>query len=165
MNRFFAATILIAISLESFSPMNRFFAATILIAISLQANADGWAIGSQHSALKNYAVVEVGEVSEVQPPFNTRWNENVYQMNGRCFTLSSYSGYWGYGAKAAMLMANAQRDIRLAIFEASIGAVKVNLQSIAVIKCPAGTDVIPYSDDPEERLRLLNKRLEELKRK
>ena len=74
-------------------------------------------------------------------------------------------GYSGYGSKAALLLANAQKDVKLALIDPVIGSVKVELQSIVVIQCPSGTNIIPYSDDPNEQLRLLKKRIEELKKK
>lgn len=146
-------------------PMNGSIVGAILVAVSIEASANGWATFSQHTSMKGYVIAEVGEVSEVQPPFNTKWNENVFQMNGRCFTFPGYMGMWGFGSKAGMLLANAQKDVKLALIESAIGSIKVELQSIGVIKCPSGTNVLPYSDDPEEQLRLLKKRLEELKRK
>lgn len=138
---------------------------TVLLAFaSSQVIADGWAIMSQQAQLKNNAIIDVGEVSKVDPPFNTKWENDVYQMNGRCFTFSGYMGYWGYGGKAALLLANAQKVVQLALLETAIGSIKVELQSISMIKCPAGTNVMPYSDNPEEQLRLLKKRLEDMKR-
>lgn len=136
----------------------------LLTFASSQAIADGWAIMSQQAQLKNNAIIDVGEVSKVDPPFNTKWENDVYQMNGRCFTFSGYMGYWGYGGKAALLLANAQKVVQLALLETAIGSIKVELQSISMIKCPTGTNVMPYSDNPEEQLRLLKKRLEDMKR-
>ena len=86
-------------------------------------------------------------------------------MNGRCFLFSGYIGYWGYGGKAGLLLVNAQKTTQLAILESAIGSIKVDLHSITMLKCPSGTNVIPYSDDPEEQLKLLRKRQEELKKK
>lgn len=151
------------ISFVSFA--NRAGIAVFLAVASAQADADGWAIMSQQAQLKNNVIVDVGEVSKVEPPFNTKWENEVYQMNGRCFTFSSYMGYWGYGGKAALLLANAQKVVQLALIESAIGSIKVELHSISMLKCPAGTNVMPYSDDPEEQLRLLKKRQEEMKKK
>lgn len=137
----------------------------LLAFASVEANANGWAIFSKHAAMKNYVIIDVGEVSGVEPPFNTKWQDDVYQMNGRCFSFSGYMGYWGYGRKAALLLVNTQKDVKLALIESAIGSVKVELQSIVMLECPSGTNVIPYSDDPEEQLRLLKKRQEELKKK
>jgi hypothetical protein len=139
--------------------------ATFLAFVSAQAIADGWAMFSQQAQMKNYVIVDVGEVSKVEPPFNTKWEKDVYQLNGRCFLFSGYVGYWGYGSKAALLLVNAQKDIQLALIESAIGSIKVELQPISMVECPSGTNVLPYSADPEEQLQLLKKRQEELKKK
>jgi hypothetical protein len=150
--------------ISSTSSRKRAVLSVFLAFTSAQADADGWGILSQHSRLQGYAIVDVGDVSKVAPPFNTKWDNDVYQMNGRCFLLSGYMGYWSYGGKAALLLANAQKQTQLAIFEAALSSVKVELHSTTTIACPSGTNVIPYSDDPEERLNLLRKRQEELKK-
>lgn len=144
----------------------KFFLAGVTVAVfSLSANANGWAAFGKQAEMKNYVIADVGDVSQVDPPMNTKWEKDVYQMNGRCFYFSGYIGYWGYGGKAAFLLINAQKDVRVALFEASIGSVKADLQSVVLVECPAGTSILPYSDDPAEQLRLLQKRQEELKRK
>jgi len=129
------------------------------------ASASGWAIFSEHERMKGYSVEEVGNVSKVEPPFNTTWEEDVYQMNGRCFLLPSYMGIWGIGDKSGLLLVNAQKIIQLALIESSIGSIKVEMESVNMVECPSGTNVIPYSSDPEERLRMLKQQQEELKRK
>jgi len=136
-----------------------------LVLVSAQAVADGWAMFSQQAQMKNYVIADVGEVSKVEPPFNTKWEKDVYQMNGRCFLFSSYMGYLSYGNKAALLLVNAQKNIQLAFIEPVIGSIKVELQPLSMIECPSGTRVTPYGDDPEEQFRLLKKRQEELKKK
>lgn len=136
-----------------------------LAAISLSAHADGWALFGKQTEMKNYVIADVGEVSQVDPPINTKWDRDVYQMNGRCFYFSGYMGYWGYGDKAAFLLVNAQRDVKVALLETSIGSIKVDLQSIVVVECPAGANVVPYNNNPEEQLRLLQKRQEELEKR
>ena len=145
--------------------MKKSIIGAILALVSIEASADGWATFSHHSSMKGYVIVDVGDVSEVQPPFNTKWSENVFQMNGRCFTFPGYMGIWGYGSKAAILLANAQKDIKLGLIGSSMGSIKIELQSISPIKCPSSTNVLPHSDNPEEQLQLLKKKLEELKRK
>ena len=139
--------------------------AIFLVSISAQAVADGWAMFSQQEQMKNYVIADVGEVSKVNPPFNAKSEKDVFQVNGRCFLFSGYMGYWGYGSKAALLLVNAQKNIQLALIESAIGSIKVELQPISMIECPTGTNVIPYSTDPEEQLRLLKQRQEELMKK
>lgn len=110
--------------------------ATLLAFASAQATADGWDMFGQQDQMKNYFIVDVGEVSKVNPPPNTEWNKDVYRMNGRCFMFSGYMGSWGYGKKAALLLVNAEKSIQLALIEPSIGATKVTLKSIEMIQCP-----------------------------
>ncbi len=133
-----------------------------LASISSQAVADGWAMFSQQERMRNYVIADVGEVSKVEPPLNTKWEKDVFQVNGRCFLFSGFMDYFAYGNKAALLLVNAQKNIQLALIESAIGSIKVDLQPISMIECPTGTNVIPYSASPEERLRLLKQRQEEL---
>jgi hypothetical protein len=144
---------------------NNLFVTIFLASVSVQAVADGWAMFGQQEQMKNYVIADVGDVSKVEPPFNTKWEKDVYQLNGRCFLSSGYIGYWGYGTKAAFLLVNAQKNIQLALVESAIGSIKVEVQPISMIECPSGTNVIPYSADPGERLRLLKQRQEELRKK
>ena len=136
-----------------------------LTLVPAQVNADGWSIFGQHDQLKNYVIVDVGAVSKVEPPFNAKWENDVFQMNGRCFTFSGYVGYWSYGEKAALLLVNAQKRVQLALIESEIGSIKVELRSISKIECPTGANVTPYNSDPDEQARLIKKRQEELKKK
>lgn len=139
--------------------------ALLIAASSFSAYADGWALFSQQEQMKGFVIADVGEVSEVEPPLNTKWQEDVYEMNGHCFSFSEYNGYWGYGSKAAFLLVNAQKVIKLALIETSIGSLNVELKSVTMLECPTGSNVVPDSDDPQERLRLLRKQQEELKKK
>ena len=108
----------------------------VSIFVSMQSYADGWAMFSQHDQMKNYVIVDVGEVSKVGEPFNTKFENDIYQINGHCFIFSGYVGYWGYGKKAAMLLINAQKNIQIALIESEIGSIKIDQKPITLIKCP-----------------------------
>lgn len=151
--------------LEQVSASVKAGALSVVILAPTSVCADGWAIFSEQAQMKGYVIADVGEVSEVDPPFNTDWENDVYQMNGRCFSFAGYNGYCGYGSKAALLLINAQKNIKLALIESSIGSIKTEMKSLTMLECPSGTNVVPYSDDPEEQLRLLQKRQEDLKKK
>lgn len=103
---------------------------------SIAANCSGWDSFGDHSQLKGYFVVDVGEVSEVPAPANTTWNDPLYKMNDRCFTFFGYQGYWGYGTKAGLLVVNDSKLVKLALVETSISSVKVELKNITLYKCP-----------------------------
>ena len=116
--------------------------AIFLVSTSAQAVTDGRGILGQQEQMKNYVIADVGEVSKVEPPFNAKWEKDVYQLNGRCFLLSDYIGYWGYGSKAAFLLENAQKKIQLALVESAIDSIKVERHPVSMIKCPSGTHLI-----------------------
>lgn len=145
-------------------PAQRAATALFLALFAGPAFADGWAIMSEHEQLKNSVIVGVGEVSRVAPPINTKWQTDVYQINGRCLTFTDYRDDRGYGGKAALLLVSAQKTLQLALIRTEINSVKVELYPVSILKCPDATNVLPYSDDPEEHLRLLKKKLEELKK-
>lgn len=135
-----------------------------IVFFSVNVNADGWSTFSQHGDMKDFVIAEAGDVSKVEPPFNTTWEQDVFQMNGRCFIFSGYMGYWGYGNKSALLLVNTAKLVKLAIIEAEIGSIKVELKDISMIHCPSNSNITPYSSDPKEMLRLLRERQEKLKK-
>lgn len=146
--------------------LRRFALSALITAVSSSASADGWAAFSEHAKMKNYTIADVGDATEVQRPFNPNAEmlPKVYQLNGRCFTMLGYVGFWGYGGKSALLLVNEQKDVELALIETSLSSVKVEMKPISIVRCPTRTDVVPYGDNPEERLRLLRKRQEELQK-
>lgn len=68
--------------------------------------------------------------------------------------VSGYMGYWGYGNKSALMLVNSAKIIKLAIIEAEIGSIKVELKGVNMINCPSNSNIVPYASDPKERLRL-----------
>lgn len=136
----------------------------LLVAFPTAASADGWALFSKQNDLKNHAIVDVGEISEVSKPVGANWNVDLYQMNGRCLAFSGYSSPPFYGRKAALLLANSAQRISLAILETSISSIKVDVYAVEMYECPNSSGVVPYSSDPAEMLRLLEERQRELQR-
>jgi len=144
---------------------SRFALSCQLLVAASSSLADGWATFGDHAALKNHVVADVGEVSKVAPPPDTKLSEDVFQINGRCFIFSGLTGFWGYGSKPALVLVNVQKQFKLALVESSIGSIRVEVKEITLVQCPQASDVLPYSGDPQERLELLQKRQEELKRR
>lgn len=137
----------------------------LLLVVTTTSLADGWATFGEHAALKNHVVADVGEASKVDPPPDTRWSNDVFQINGRCFIFPGLTSFWGYGSKPALVLVNEQKQTKLALVESAIGSIKVEVKEITLVQCPQGSDVLPHSDDLQERLKLLQKRQDELKRK
>lgn len=145
--------------------MWKYFQYLVLLAtLPSTANADGWALFSKQNELKNHTIVDVGEISEVSKPVGANWNVDLYQINGRCLAFSGYSSPNFYGNKAALLLVNSAQRVSLAILETTIGAIKVDVYSVDMYECPDSPNVLPYSSDPAEMLKLLEERQKELER-
>jgi hypothetical protein len=143
----------------------RFALPCILLVAATTSLAGGWDMMGNHAALKNHVIADVGEVSEVNPPLDTRWSDDVFQINGRCFIFSGFAGFSDYGSNSALLLVSDQKQVKLAIIKSSINSIKVEVKEITIVQCPQGTNVLPYSDDPQERRKLLQKHLEDLERR
>lgn len=135
------------------------------LVISRIVFADTFSIMGDESKMKGNVVVDVGNASKVDPPLNTKWVTDLYELNGRCFTMQGYYGMWGYGQKAALLLVNSDKVVRVAFIGTGIGSVDVDVQLVALVQCPAESMVIPYSDDPNERLKQIEKRRNEIEKK
>ena len=141
--------------------MRAVFSFIIVLLSTASANASGWGLFGQQNKLKGLVIVEVGELSEIHHPQGKLLPTKLFQMNGRFF---SAFGYFGFGNQAALLLVNEAQVPHLATFEPGIGSVKTTVSTITLYECPEWADILPYSDDPEEMLRLLQERQEKLKR-
>jgi len=125
---------------------------------------------SQHSELKGYYIVDVGNATEIEPPFGKRWEKEIYQLNGRCFTIDSYryQVFWGYSGKAGLLLVNERRNIRLALFEKDISNLKVKFEPITLVECPRESGVMrtcATQEECTERLKQLEKQAVQQRKK
>lgn len=116
--------------------INKLAALLILFLFSSLAHANGWSFMSQHEQMKGFVIVDVGEVEKLRPPFNTTWDVDLYRLNGACFSIDGYHGLWGIGKKAAFLLVNERKQIKIGLLEASIGSLKAGNYSITVYGCP-----------------------------
>ena len=125
------------------------------------------AIGSDHARLRNSVIAEVGEAKEVPPPSGATWENQVYSLNSRCFTMFGYFGFWGFGGKSAMIVIDENKIIKVAIIEPSIGNVNVKLNPIRLIQCPSHATILPSCDglSASECTKLLGKYRDDLQRK
>ena len=146
--------------------IRHFITIILFFLISTHANADGWALFSEHADMKDYNIVDVGQVTELSPPLNTKWDTDLYKMNEYCFSLSGYIGYLGYAGPASLLLVNAQKDIKLAVITPEIGSLKVKLYSIRIYECPSNniSNIINNNEDYIKKLKQLKKELEALRK-
>jgi len=126
------------------------------------ASSNGWAIFSEHAQMKNFVIVDAGGTSKLELPVGKQWATDVYQMSGRCFVFQGLIGLWGFGEKATLLLMNSQRVPHLALIQNEIGSIKVEVKPISLVQCPESSSVPTFSDDPETRLKQIQKLREEL---
>lgn len=118
---------------------------------------------SQHEELKGYYIVDAGNAKKVDPPFGKQWTKDLFELNGRCFTMDSYQ-YWGYDGKAGLLLVDKQQDVRLALIEEDFTNLKVKLEPITLVECPAESGVerpCTTQEECTERLEKLKKQIEQ----
>ena len=130
--------------------------------------------GVNQSQLKGAFIAEVGEAHEVEPPSGAKWKDQIYSLNSRCFTLSGYFGYWGYGGKPAMLVVKENKLINLALFESLGSTPSVDLFPVQMVQCPESANVLPSCDGltseqcqkaMADHLRMLEQKLKQLRGK
>jgi hypothetical protein len=54
--------------------MREILGATVLILFAAQALPSGWGILGDQKEMEGNVIVEVGEVSKIQPPYGVKWN-------------------------------------------------------------------------------------------
>ena len=147
-------------------------AASALALVFFSPSSAFQSIVSQHAQLKGSVIVDAGEAKEVAPPFGSEWENQVYSLNSRCMVLFGYYGYWGFGGKPAMLVVDKDEHVQLAIFESTIGSIKVEIHPVSIVHCPDHAMVPPSCDGlnseacsrlMDEHMKKLEQKLEELK--
>lgn len=153
--------------LELFMQITKAISTIILVIASGQAISDGWSFLGKHDEIKGYSIVDVGEISVVNPPYGTKWNVDVFKLSLYCFSFSNYNHDLNEGA-AALLLANAQNNIKLATFERYPIDIKVELYSIQIHECPSIESIIKgnikENDDNVKKWERIIKELEEIKK-
>jgi hypothetical protein len=53
-----------------------------------------------------------------------------------CFEPLGLAGFWGFGEKSALVLVDAEKKLKLAIFDISISDIKVAVHDIRSTNCP-----------------------------
>lgn len=124
--------------------MERLCCALILVLASpALLLAGGWSsIGSDHRELEGYAIVAVGELSgkrhfDFKSSQTLEWFEfSETYGDTMCITFLGVEPIVS-GEEAALIVVDERESVRLALIESSVGNIKISLEAIAVIGCPA----------------------------
>lgn len=134
--------------------------AVVLLLLAACAFADGFDTFGKQDDLKKTVIVDVGEAEKIDPPRGKLGAREVIKLAGKCFEPSDYLGYWGYGKKAALLLVDQSRIVKIALLENGSGSIKVDVIRVTRVDCAAitGSD-LPI--DPQKTLELLRQKQDE----
>ncbi|MCP5198491.1 MAG: hypothetical protein H6977_00675 [Gammaproteobacteria bacterium] len=124
-------------------------------------------LASDHLGLKGHVIVEAGEAAEVAPPAGSKWENQVYSLNSRCFVLYGYYGFWGFGSKSAMLVVGKEEILKLVVLEPGIGGITADTHVASLVNCPDHAMIPPSCDglSSGECSQLMDKHLKKLQKK
>jgi hypothetical protein len=97
--------------------------------------ADGFDFFGKHGDLKMTVIVDVGDAEKISAPYGKYPTKDTIKLAGRCFEpYYPYLGIWGV-SKAALLLVDQNKNIKIALLENSLNSIKVEIISVAQIDC------------------------------
>jgi hypothetical protein len=112
------------------------YALLILLTVPLIARSDGFQMFADLSQIKNTVVVEAGTAELVEVRTGAYSRKELAKVGDYCFdTLGSFSG-WSFGKRAALVLMDQKKNLRLALFKNGVGAVEVSTLSVTQVPCP-----------------------------
>jgi len=137
----------------------RTFCSVVFLMLGTNAFADDSFGGyqSQHDKLKGYQIVDAGNTKEFKTPIEKKRILQLYQLNERCFTMSSYFGLWGYAGRASMLLVNDNKDVKLALIEKNISDLEVKIEPISLVECQSDDDDLSNCGSAENCMKKMDK--------
>ena len=154
---------------------SRYALIAICICASSVSRADGFDTFSKHKDLVNHAILEIGDVEKMENSTGSSSSE-FFRINSRCVQATGYSGYWGYGKKAGLLVVDTAKSVKLALLEPSLGSIKAEIKPVILVACPNSSNSAPDFDkmqrdseksirDAERQLKDAERQRQELRRK
>lgn len=127
------------------------------------ACGDGFELFGRQDELKMTVITDVGEAEKISAPFGKLGASDLIKINGRCFDPIGSIGSWGYSRKAAFVVVDQAKSVKIATLETGIGSVKVDVISVIQVDCSSNSSG-ELPSDPEKRLEILRKRQEALQK-
>lgn len=125
------------------------------------ACGDGFELFGRQDDLKKTVIADVGEAEKIDAPFGKLGASDMIKINGRCFEPIGSIGSWGYSRKAAFVVVDQTKSVKIAILENRIGSIKVDVIPVIQVDCSLNTSG-GLPSDPERLLEALRKRQEAL---
>ena len=119
------------------------------------AFADGFDTFGKQDDLKKTVIIDIGEAEKIDAPIGKLGARETIKLVGKCFEPSSYLGYWGYNSKkAALLLVDQSRSLKIALLENGIGSIKVDVIQVIQVDCVANTGS-NLPSDPQKAFELI----------
>lgn len=134
-----------------------------MLLLPTSACGDGFELFSRQDALKMTVIADVGEAEKIDAPFGKLGASDMIKINGRCFEPIGSIGSWGYSLKAAFVVVDQTKSVKIATFENGIGSIKVNVIPVIQVDCSSNASG-DLPSDPEKLLEVLRKRQEALQK-
>ena len=110
------------------------FALTVLL-LPAAASADGFDMFSRLDEIKKTVIVEAGDAELVSSPSRSGLSKDVVRLGTYCFEPIGYLSGWSYSKRAALVVADQQKQIKLILLENGIGSIKVTVVPSIQVEC------------------------------
>lgn len=127
------------------------------------ARGDGFDRFGRQDDLKMTVIADVGEAEIISAPFGKLGASDMIKINGRCFEPVGPIGSWGYSRKAAFVVVDQAKSVKIATLENGRSSVKVDVISVIQVDC-SSNESGDLPSDPEKLLEALRKRQEALQK-
>lgn len=128
----------------------------LILLIPTLARGDGFELFGRQDDLKMTVIADVGEAEKISAPFGKFSARDIIKINGSCFEPLGSIGSWGYSRKAAFVVVDQAKNVKIATLENGIGSVKVDVISVIQVDCSSNASV-DFPGDPEKLLEVLRK--------
>lgn len=121
------------------------------------AHGDGFSLFGKQDELKLTVIADVGEAEKIEAPIGKPNTRDMIKMSGRCFESIAPIGFWPQNRKAALVVIDQLKNIKIATLEKDVSSIKVELLNVIQVNC--------NSNYPELSPGTLEKQIEAMKKR
>ncbi|MDT4331909.1 hypothetical protein ACQE3D_23185 [Methylomonas sp. MS20] len=104
--------------------------------LTKNALGDEYDLLSKHKELKETAIVEIGEIEELEKPPAQNTIGNIFKISNLCMRLTGiYPGVWSYGRKSGLLVVDKYGVYKMATIESQIKNIKITTAQVEPVDC------------------------------
>jgi hypothetical protein len=108
---------------------------TALILCPIASMADGFDTIGRLDGLKGTVIAEAANAELIGPPFGNIGGGLSIKIADYCFKPTGYLYDWTSGKRAALVLVDQQKNIKLALLESSLSSIKVSFVDVKQVAC------------------------------